>query len=118
MNQKLLQSLSRVAETRFKIFCEEMRLEKITLLRLGWLIAAGFVSLQLAMLSVLFLGIALTEGEDRIWFLGIVGGASVVVFTVSVILAVRLLSKRRPPFAMTANEFKKDKACLESVLKS
>jgi uncharacterized membrane protein YqjE len=107
-----------VAGLRFKIFVEELRLEKMRIIRATWAVAFGFACLQVFLATILCLGMVLTEGETRIWFLGILGVISLLGAILFLFLSLRVTSAREAPFTMTTNEFRKDKECLESVLRS
>lgn len=93
-------------------------MEKMRLLQGAWAIAFGFAFLQVFLATILALGISLTEGESRLWFLGILGTATLFGAILFIVISIRIFSVREAPFAMTTREFQKDKECLESVLKS
>ncbi|MBC2603870.1 phage holin family protein [Puniceicoccus vermicola] len=118
MNPKLLKSFSRLVSLRLDIFLEEVRLVKMRTVRVVSIFAVAFVLAQLCLASLLALGIALTEGPSRIWFLSIVAGSCFLLVVILVLLAIRMSSGRLPPFAVTKSEFKKDKECLESAFKN
>tara|TARA_S200002703_G_scaffold160019_2_gene176089 strand:- start:1206 stop:1562 length:357 start_codon:yes stop_codon:yes gene_type:complete len=118
MSHKLVQSLKKVATLRLKIFQEEVKLEKMRLIRAAIAAAAGFALLQTSLGAVLILGVELTEGSGRIWFLSVLGSLTFVGGVVAFLISKRLFSSREAPFAMTAREFQKDIECLQSVIKS
>ena len=118
MNQKLLQSLGRVAGLRWRIFAEELRLEKMRLVRAVWVVALGFACLQIFFATLLCLVMVLTEGEVRTWSLGILGGVTLLGAVIALLVSLKAAKSREAPFKTTAAEFQKDQECLESVLRS
>ena len=118
MDSKLAQSVQRVITLRFKIFGEEVRLEKMRIIRAALSAAAGFALLQTSLAAVLILGFELTEGAARVWFLSILGSITFAGGVFAFCLSKKLIKSQETPFSMTAREFKKDLECLNSVLKS
>ncbi|MFW6217381.1 MAG: phage holin family protein [Verrucomicrobiota bacterium] len=118
MSQKLLQSFGRVAGLRWQIFVEELRLEKMRLIGAAWVLALGFACLQIFFTTLLCLVMVLTEGNVRVWSLGILGGLALLGAVTGLLVSLKAAKSREAPFRTTAAEFRKDQECLESVLRS